>query len=89
MPSNKFAHDLKLGAAVNVFKEEASIQRDLGNPEELVKRNFMKYSKDKYNKSCTWDRLILPWYRLEIDWQSPAKQQAKHKSGEHSGSKDV
>lgn len=77
MQSNKFADDPKLEAAVKAFKEEASIQRDLGNPEELVKRNLMKYSMDKYSKSCTWDRLILPRYRLGIDWQGPAKQQAK------------
>ena len=77
-----------MGAAVNVFKE-ASVQRDIGNLEELVKRNLMKFSKNKHIKSCTWDRLILPWYWLVIDWQGPAKQQAKHKSGEHSGRKYV
>lgn len=49
----------------------------------------MKYSKDKYNKSCSWDRLIFPCYRLGIDWKGPAKQQAKHKSGERSGIKDI
>lgn len=37
MRSNKFTDDPKLGAAVNVFKEEAFIQRDLGNPDKLVK----------------------------------------------------
>lgn len=37
--------DPKLGAAVDVLKEAASIQRvirDPGNPEELVKSNLMK-----------------------------------------------
>lgn len=73
MQSNKFADHPKLGAAVNVFMEEASIHRDPGNPEELVKRNLMKYSKDKYNKSCTWHRPVFPRYRLGLAWQGPTK----------------
>lgn len=63
--------------------------RDPGNPEELVKSNLMTYSKDKFHKSCPWDRLVFLWYELGIDWQSPAEQRDRPKSGEHCSTMDV